>query len=264
MNKALQKVDDNLRSRLDNVQIPNEIRQKIANTEAGKTIRGAILSFFNLDILEKVLNTAESIESETNEYKKGLLMSAYMDQVDDIQEEVNKLENFVISPEGNILFSKVIRIINNNPQSKSYSKLLAECLKKIINSNFKDLFSKHVYALNQIEKLTPQALILLADYGNWPEYQIRNYSSNRGILTSEWIEEFLLYYAPSRGITDNQMTRRIAHALKELQRNGFIQSRKQGETDSNDLSSLKDSDKKTICEPTELGLEILEYIDSKI
>lgn len=135
MNKALQKVEDNLQSKLDSIQIPNEVQQKIANTEAGKTIRGVILSFFNLGILEKVFTTAESIENETNEYKKGLLMSAYTDQVDNIQKEVNKLENFVISPEGNILFSKIIRIINNNPQSKSYSKLLAECLKKIINSN---------------------------------------------------------------------------------------------------------------------------------
>lgn len=261
---TLQKIEDNLQSRLDNIEIPDEIQGRITNIETGKTVRGAILSFFNLDAIEKIFNTAESIENETNEFKKGLLISAYMDQVDNMEKEVKRLENFVISPEGNILFSKIIRIVNNNPQSKSYSKLLADCLKKIIDSNFKDLFSKHVYSLNQIEKLTPQALILLADHKNWPEYQIGNYASMKGVLTSEWIEEFLLFYAPKRGITNEQIIRRIAHALKELQRNGFIQSRKQGETDSKDLSSLKDSENNASCEPTKLGLEILEYIKSDI
>lgn len=263
MDQALKKIGiaKDLQFRLDNIEIPEEVRDAIANKEVAKTVLDAVLDFFQLGALSKVFNTAENIKGNLDEYKKGLLMEQYIGGLEDAQKEVGKLQKFVTDPEGNVIFSKMIRILNANPPNPGYARLLALTLKRIVESNFNELFEKHIYALNQIEQLTPQALALLADYANWPEYEIGNYSSNHGVITSDWIEEFLLYYLPLRNITDHETERRIAHAFKELLRNDFIRSRKQGESDSKDLGDMKDSDKKAVCEPTELGLEVLEYID---
>lgn len=263
MDQALKKVElaKDLQSRLDNIGIPEEVKDAIASKQVTKTVLDAVLDFFQLGALSKVFKTAENIKENLDEYKKGLLMEQYMEGLEDTQKEVGKLHNFVTDPEGNVIFSKIIRILNANPPNPGYARLLALALKRMVKSNFSELFEKHIYALNQIEQLTPQALALLADYVSWPEYELGNYSSNHGVITSEWIEQFLLYYLPLKKVTDNEMERRIAHAFKELFRNGFIRSRVQGESDSKDMGSIKESEKKAVCEPTDLGLEILEYID---
>lgn len=263
MSPDLKKIEitKDLQSRLDNIELPKEVEDAIANKEVGKTTLEVVLDFFQLGALSKVFNTADTIKEHLDEYKKGLLLEQYMAGLEDIQKEIGKLHNFVTHPEGNVIFSKIIRILNANPPNPGYAKLLAQALKRIVRSNFSELFEKHIYALNQIEQLTPQALALIADYVSWPEYEIGNYSSNHGVITSEWIEPFLLYYLPLKKVANNDIERRIAHAFKELLRNGFIRSRVQGESDSKDLTSMKESGRKSVCEPTELGTEILDYID---
>lgn len=260
MTYRIQKTQGNLRSQLDSVEIPSTVLNDIKTKEVKKTTRGVFLDLFGLGTIEKVLDTAERIEEATQEYKRGMLMQEYSQQVKLTQDEVSKLEKFVTSPEGNILFNKIVRIVNNNPPIPHYAKLLANALKTTINSNFLELFHKYIYVLNQIEKLTPQALIILVDSNNWPEYSIGTYASEKGVITSEWIKSFLLSYGPAKKITDDSTIRRIGHALQELLRANLIRSRHANQIDSKNLGSLHDSTNPAKCEPTELGLEILEYV----
>ncbi|MEK7571767.1 MAG: hypothetical protein AAB553_05840 [Patescibacteria group bacterium] len=262
MANDIQKTQSDLQTKLDDTLLPQEVIEEISIKEQTKTLRGVILETFGLGAVEKVFDTAERIADATDEYKKGLLMQSYIGQVENAQAEILKLQTFIMNPEGNILFSKVTRLLSENPLNPYYSQLLAHYLKKTVQSDFQKLFTENIYALNQIEKLTPQGLILLADYESWPEYKIMNYSSQRGVVTSEWIEEFLMYYTQVKGITEDGMARRIANTLRELLRNGFIRSKLKNETDSKTLSSIKAStENPAICEPTELGKEILEYIE---
>ena len=260
MVNIIQRTQASLQSQLESVAIPLSVLTDIKTKEIKKTARGAILELFGLGALENVLDTAERIEGATQEYKKGMLMEEYGRQVKINQDEVAKLKKFVTSPEGNIVFNKIIRILNNNPPIPYYAKLLATALRKIINSDFSNLFTKHVYVLNQIEKLTPQALIILVDCKNWPEYSIGAYASERGVITSEWIKSFLSSYAPVKKVADDSMIRRMGHALQELLRANLIVSRHAHATDSKGLGSLHDSTNPAKCEPTELGMEILEYV----
>ena len=114
---------DDLQSKLDNTLIPEGIIKEISTKESAKAVRGVIFDVFHLGALEKVFDTAERIKGEMQEYKKGLLMQAYMEHVDDLQVEVDKLREFAMSPEGNILFTKVIRILSDNPLNSHYAKL---------------------------------------------------------------------------------------------------------------------------------------------
>lgn len=122
------------------------------------------------------------------------------------------------------------------------------------------LFEKHKYALDRIGRLTPQALVILNDSDNWPQYKLGNYQSSSGVITSDWIRSFTPIYATTRGVTDEKKFRRISHTIKELLTDGLLRSRLPGQNDSRDYSSVKEAENTAIVEPTELGEEILSYI----
>lgn len=264
MSNDLIKSKQELKERLDTVILPEEEVEEIITDKTGKALFTGILESIGLGGVVKVCEIAENVNEEIAQRKQALLLSNYFSNVDDLEEEINKLKSFVSDPVGNTLFNKVVRIVNANPPTKAYVELLAKVLAKLTNSDFQKLFSQHIYALSQIEKLTPQSLILLADYGSWPEYYIdEEYESDHGVITTEWIGTFvLLYYAPLKRIDDDSMIQRIVHSFRELQRNDFVISRLQNETDSKTISSIKESTKNpAICDLTELGKEIIDYLD---
>lgn len=263
MTNDLQKYTNDLSSTLDAIQVPENIKNEIIKDETGKGIRGTILETLGLGSVEKIFSTAENVEAAMKEYKKALLMQAYMDKTENIADEVEKLEKFVTSAEGNILFNKIIRILNTNVEDREYIEILGRVLKMMTNSDFINLFSKYVYALNQIDKLTPQALIILLDYKIWPEFLMTRYSSNEGVIVSEWVEEFMKNYVKVKKIEQQDTSRRIAHALRELLRNNLILARMKSQNDSKDMGSVREANQPAICELTELGSEIIDYVENK-
>ena len=260
MDKSLIKPNQKLEDKLDNIILSEKEVQEVTEKVVGKTLLTAVFESLGLGGVVKVFETSEEVKKEINERKKAYLITSYLSEVDNIEEEIYKLKTFVSDPAGNTLFNKIIRIVNNNHPNKEYVILLSKILKKITNSDFQKLFSSHIYALNQIEKLTPQALIVLADYASWPEYTIGNYASQGGTITTEWTETFSEYYTTHKNITDEAIKRRVAHSIKELVRTDLIQSYIQGERDSKELSSMKESTSKAVCDFTDLGREIVEYI----
>ncbi len=260
MSKNLIKSDQKIEDKLDNIILSEIEVQEVKEKVIGRTFLSVILESIGLGGVVKVFETSEKIENEINERKKSYLMASYFSEIDNMEGEIQKLKTFVSDPVGNTLFNKIIRIVNINPPNKEYVILFSKILKKITNSDFQKLFSTHIYALNQIEKLTPQALIVLADFKSWPEYNIGNYASQGGVISTVWTEEFSEHYASYKLITDGSMKRRIAHSIKELLRNDLIQSYIQGERDSKELSSMKESSSKAVCDFTDLGRDVVEYI----
>jgi hypothetical protein len=253
--------DDNLQSKLDEISISKEEQAEIASLEAGKATRDVIFDLFHLGAVTRILDTAEKIAQETEERKKAYLISAYLEKTDNVEQELREFEAFVTDPQGNILYSKVVRILNNYPINKYYTKLLAAALNKIKKSDFSSLFSEHIYALNQIEKLTPQALLLLSDYGNWPEFIIGNYRSDGEFIDSTWVKEFLLYYAPLKNIKDEGLIARMAHSFLELEQNEMIRSKVLNGLGSMEFSSVKEDKTKAMLTLTTIARDILEYIE---
>lgn len=211
--------------------------------------------------ISKIIELGDKNEENFRERKKEYLLVSYIKQTDDISGELEKIKSFVVDPYGSMLYSKIIFILNENIPKREYIDLLAKVLKKITESDFKSHFEEHKYALDLIGRLSPQALLLLSDCIKWPEYTIRNYSSDKGVITSEWIDVFSDEYASILKITDPAMIVRISHVLRELYRLDLIQSFIPGATDSKDAGSIKDSDNTVRCVPTVLGKELLAYIE---
>lgn len=85
MTNSIQKTPDKLRSQLDGVVIPSTILNHIKTKEINKTVRRV------------VLDTGERIEEATQEYKRGMLMQEYSQQV-----KLTQLVDFTNWPEYSI------------------------------------------------------------------------------------------------------------------------------------------------------------------
>jgi hypothetical protein len=261
MTIIVKKQEDKIGSILNEIPIPEDKLVEIASQEIGETIRDLAFNSLGIGHLTNLFNLGERINKVQKEWKRGKLLQFIIEESEDQKEKQKRFENFVTDPQGNILYNKVIRLVDDNPPNTYYIKLLANALKTIHDSDFKSRFSKHIYVLNQIEKLTSQALLLLSDYNSWPEFIIGNYSSDGEFIDSSWVNEFLASYAPHKEIKDKNMIDRMAHSFLELEQNELLRSKTlNGSSGYKELSSIKEDKTKAKIVLTPVGNEIFSYI----
>jgi len=134
------------------------------------------------------------------------------------------LKQLLTSPQGNTIFNKILRILDNTPPDIELTNNLAKVLKHIAESDFVNLFEDHKYALNQIEMLTPQALTMLSDHKNWKPWELKAYAAQGPRITSVWLPNFLGTYCAAKGITDDKTKAKISHSMEDLIKNRYIEA----------------------------------------
>lgn len=240
-----------LQERLNNVKIDEDIECEIVNDKTIKIIRDNTLGLFKIgEVISTLLNWNDEIDKEIEEAKKAILLEQYFNRVDKHEETINKLKIFLTNPQGNVLFNKILRIIDDNPPDQELIHHLSSALKYITNDeNFHSMFEKHKFAISQIEKLTPQALTLLADYKNYPTFQLGTAISFGPKVTSEWNMQFVIAYCTMKRISSQEIISRISHVITQLQTQGYIEA-------------FKTKENLYMCEVSSIGRDILPYLVS--
>jgi len=239
-----------LEQRLDGVKLSSEQESEIIKSKTFKTIRDKTLGLFKIgEIINTVLNWNDDIDKDLKEAKKEYLLSSYFDKTDRTEDSIMKIKQLLTSPQGNTLFNKILRILDNTPPDLELTNHLANVLYHITNTDFYNLFDDHKYALNQIEMLTPQALTILADNKNWPTIMLSSYSTSGPKVTSDWLIEFSGTYAKTKGITEMKIIERIKHSINDLIKNRYIEAHLVAERTA-----------KAKVKITEIGQLILPYI----
>ncbi len=213
-----------LEQRLEKVTLSKEEEEAIIASKTSKTIRDKVLGLFKIgEVINTILNWNEEIDDDLKEAKKEYLLASYFDKADQTGEAVEKLKQLLTSPQGNTIFNKILRILDNTPPDIELTKHLATVLNHIASSDFISLFEDHKFALNQIEMLTPQALTLLSDHRRWPAWTLTSYSSNGARLSSHWLPDFVNVYSMSKGISDNSTKSKISHSMNDLIKNRYAE-----------------------------------------
>lgn len=213
-----------LEQRIQKVILSKEEEDTIIESKTTKTIRDKVLGLSKVgEIISTLLNWNEEIDNDLKEAKKEYLLASYFDKADHTSESLEKIKQLLTDPQGNTIFNKILRILDNTPPDIELTNHLATVLKHIADSDFNLLFEDHKYALNQIEILTPQALALLSDYKRWPTWSITNNTTvSGGIITSDWLTDFVYVYIISKKITDNSIKTKLTHSMNELIRNRYV------------------------------------------
>ena len=238
-----------LEERLDSIKIEPEVAAAEAMKTGKKLLKDKVAGLFSITDL---INTFYKFNEETDKAIKGIkrdkLLESFFDLSESNQETVSQLTAFLTNPSGNVLFNKIIRIVDENLPDIDLVNHLSMALYKIVNSEFESLFSEHKHALSQIERLTPQALTILSDSANWPMFYLSSSETMGNLVTSDWVDEFSEAYARNKGITDPSICLRISHSILELHNLGFVEAR---ETQAGGSFS---------CVYTPIGKEIRRYI----
>ncbi|WP_298899779.1 hypothetical protein [uncultured Psychroserpens sp.] len=217
-----------LEERLEDVKLTEEQENEIVADKTVKTIREKTLGLFKIgDLINTVLNWNDEIDNDLKEAKKEYLMNSYFQKTDQTEESIKKIKELLTSPQGNTIFNKILRILDNTPPDLELTEHLSNVLKNIVDTDFVGLFEDHKFAINQIEMLTPQALTLLSDYSNWENWKaVRGYFSSDGVrISSNWSREFVNAYSASKGIINGSMKSKISNSMNDLIKNQYVEGR---------------------------------------
>lgn len=263
--KILSKKSKDFDDYLSQAKIDPSEEKEIRKKSLLRTIKDEALGLFKLgEIIKKILEWNQKTDREIKEKKKEILLANYFSKTEKIGNSVGQLKNFLTDPFGNVIFNKILRIIDNTPPDKELLYHLSNVLKKVVESkDFRNLFGKHKYVLSQIEKLSPQALTILSDYKNWPHFKMKSFTALGGRIESDWLLAFITPYAEQKGIPIGGEERiRIMGALNELKQYGFIEAHLvRGEIDVTVGTLVKEEQKEIEVIRTRAGIEITEYLD---
>lgn len=246
----------NLESQLEKIKIDSEEEiHVIADTSRDK----AMDLFFEMipygGIIKTLLNWNKECKEKLDDWKKQYLLNLYFKKVDHLETGMENLKRFLIDPQGQILFNKILRILEDNPPDLKLLNILANSIKHIVrNEDFSRPFTKHEIILSYIEQLSHQALFILADYKNWPsKFSTEGASATiDGNLITSWIPKFTEEYIKNKDITDPDITFYIENTLDEMTKSGIIVAKHHTDNNSKILYSY--------CEITKKGNLILPYI----
>ncbi len=243
---ALQKRE--LDKELDEIRLSdeeiNELRDKHAIEVFNDNVLGKIPGY---KLAKKLLTWNSSVDKTIKEAKKEILLLQSIKKINAATNGTQAIINLLTNPCGNTIFNKVIGIIDDSPPDDELLEHLSAFLSYVAQSDFENLFSDHKYALAQIQALTPHSLTILKDYQSWPRFKPGSYSSNGGVLTSDWLEVFTVTYLESKQIANQRISRLVRHCINELISRRFVVATLQGE----DIASPQ---------PTEIGTTIIKYI----
>lgn len=210
---------------LNSVTLPEGTEEIISSGATKKLIRDSALGLFKVgEVISAILGWNENIDNQIREAKRDHLLALYFHQNEKSISAISDLRSFLSSAQGNTLFNKIIRILDDSAPDEKLVGHLSSALRHIVESDFRSLFEEHKYALAQIEQISPQALAILADKNSWPEMNLGSYQSSGTQVKSDWLHEFNAAYTQSKGIIDEGMKSRVRYSINELTSRRIIEA----------------------------------------
>lgn len=239
-----------LDARISAVNLSEDQIKDISSDHTKKFIRDKALGLFKIgEIISEIINWNESIDEDLKEAKKEYLLAQYFEKNDRNENALSQIKEFLSSPQGNTIFNKILRILDDTPPDLELSNHLSSTLQYIVQNDFERLFEEHKYALSQIEKLTPQALTIISDYQSWPLITLGSSTSSGSKITSDWLFEFTHAYCEAKNIHDKGLKNRVQHSINELISTRLIEAH-------------RTENGKAKCAVTDIGKGLLRYVNS--
>lgn len=193
--------------------------QQIAGVLAEAT-SGSIVS--SIPVLNKMFEWMERVDKASREEKLKTLLVEYVGRFDSTDDAISKLELLAATRGGQTLFRKVIQIVDKGAEDKEWIRLLAIALRKVSETEFEKYFDAQMFVLSQIDRLSPQALILLSKYDIWRQANIQNTTTTSGQTMGDWIPQATMFMRQKLGVNNLEVGARINHSFRELEATGMV------------------------------------------
>ncbi|HEU0080826.1 MAG TPA: hypothetical protein VFQ72_02285 [Candidatus Paceibacterota bacterium] len=173
--------------------------------------------------LGKFLECIDYANQKIREEKLNNVLKIFISHFDSLDEALAQIKKLVSNRSGIILFQKIIQIVDNGSSDDEWLNILANILKNIAEEDITKHFDERSYFLAQIDRLTPQALIIISKYDLWMQAHIQDTTTTSGQTASgNWSEQVTGFLKTKIGISDGQTGARINHSFRELESAGMI------------------------------------------
>lgn len=193
--------------------------QQIAGVLAEATT-GSIVS--SIPVINKIFEWVERVNQASREEKLKTLLNEYTDRFETIDDAISKLKLLTATRGGQTIFRKIIQIVDKGAEDQEWIRLLATALRKVSDAEFEKYFDAQMFILSQIDRLSPQALILLSKYSIWREVNIQSTTTTSGQTMGDWIPQATMFMRQKIGIENLEVGARINHSFRELESTGMV------------------------------------------
>jgi|SRR3989339_125328 len=217
MNKNLVKKNStNIQDPLEKVDLNS---QQIAGVLVEAT-KGSIIS--SVPGINKLLEWVERVDQASREEKLKMLLTELTERCDSLEDVFSKLKLLTATPGGQTIFRKVLQIVDKGAEDREWIQLLATTLERISNEDFEKYFDSQMFTLSQIDRLSPQALIVLSKYDIWKEVEIQGTTTTSGQTMGDWIPQVTRFMRTKLKIESLEVGARINHSFRELESVGLV------------------------------------------
>ena len=172
--------------------------------------------------LNKLFEWVERIDQISREEKLKTLLIEYNAHFESTDDALSRLRLLTATRGGQTLFRKVIQIIDKGAEDQEWIRLLAKVVQRISEAEFEKYFDAQMFMLSQIDRLTPQALLILSKYGIWKGVNIQNTTTTSGQTVGDWAPQVTMFMRQRIGIENLEVGGRINHSFRELESAGMI------------------------------------------
>ncbi len=113
--------------------------------------------------------TLARLDNALREQQLNNVLRQFAEQFTSIDDAVTRLQILTGTREGQVLFRKVIQILESGESDPDWTALLATILKNISDEKIATQFRQYEFLLSQIDKLSPQSLVVLSKYNIWKD-----------------------------------------------------------------------------------------------
>lgn len=185
-----------------------------------KATAGLIAS--SIPVLNKMFEWMERVDQASREEKLKTLLVEYSKRFSSLDEAISKLNLLTATRGGQTLFRKVIQIVDKGNEDQEWICLLATALRKVSEAEFEKYFDAQMFILSQIDRLSPQALILLSEYDVWKQVHIQGTTTASGQTIGDWIPQVTMFMRQKKGVDSLEVGARINHSFRELESIGMV------------------------------------------
>lgn len=193
--------------------------QQIAGV-LGKATTGSIVS--SIPGFNKVFEWIERVDQASREEKLKTLLVEYKERFESFEDAISRLKLLTATRGGQTLFRKVIQIVDKGDEDQEWIRLLAIVLRRVSEAEFEKYFDAQMFVLSQIDRLSPQALILLSEYDVWRQANIQNTTTTSGQTMGDWVPQVTMFMRQKKSVDNLEVGARINHSFRELESTGMV------------------------------------------
>ncbi|MCL4400309.1 hypothetical protein M1506_03485 [Patescibacteria group bacterium] len=194
---------------------PEKIREIFVESTGGSLAS-------HIPIIKDILDWTGRVDRAKQEAKTAILLRTFSSHFDNVDDAIKKIIFLNTNASARILFQKTIQLTTRGGDDVDWIILLGNLLYNISTLEIEKIFEEYQYVLAQIEKLSPQGLLVLSKYDIWKKIPITGAGPIKDSSVEDWDSQAANVLARELGIKDSGIIPRIAHSFVELESSKLV------------------------------------------